>query len=461
MSDTGSPLRVAVVGAGPAGFYAAEHLLKQHEGASVDVFDRLPTPFGLVRAGVAPDHQKIKNVTRVYDRTADRPGFRFFGNVDYGTDITLSDLRRHYHAVVFTTGAQIDRRLGIPGEDLPRSHSATEFVAWYNGHPDFRELEFDLSQKAAVIVGVGNVAVDVARILCRTHEELAATDIADYALEALRESRIEDVYVLGRRGPSQAAFTNPEAKELGELEGADLLIRPDEADPDPVSAEEMEANPDRLVSRKVEMMREFAGRSPSGKPRRLHLRFLVSPTAILPAQDGGVGAVEIVHNEIYRNARGGLRPRATDRIDSIPAGLVFRSVGYLGVALPDVPFREDWGVIRNEGGRVTDENADPVPGLYTAGWIKRGPSGVIGTNKACAVETMDLLLADSASGRLPAPEAPSPDAAEATVRRASPGLFTFADWQKLDALETEAGERSGRPRVKFTTVSEMTAALGR
>ncbi|MBO6577190.1 MAG: FAD-dependent oxidoreductase [Rhodothermales bacterium] len=455
-----SPLRVAIVGAGPAGFYAAEHVLKNSEHASVDLFDRLPTPFGLVRAGVAPDHQKIKNVTRVYDRTAARHGFRFFGDVDYGSDVSLADLRRHYHAIVFTTGAQIDRRLGIPGEDLPRSHSATEFVAWYNGHPDFRDLQFDLNQKAAVIVGVGNVAVDVARILCRTHEELATTDIADYALEALRDSRIEDVYVLGRRGPSQAAFTNPEAKELGELEGADLLIKPEEAEPDPLSRAEMEANPDRQTDRKVEMIRDYAGRSPSGKPRRLHLRFLVSPTSIDAGEDGGVGAVRIVRNEIYRNERGTLRPRATSDTDVLEAGLVFRSVGYRGVALPDVPFRDDWGIIRNEDGRIQDESGAHVPGLYTAGWIKRGPSGVIGTNKACAVGTVDLLLADAEAGLLPNPESPSPEAAAAMVAARKPDFFDFAAWQRLDGLETQAGEASGRPRVKFTTREEMRAALG-
>ncbi|MFT4603616.1 MAG: ferredoxin--NADP+ reductase [Rhodothermales bacterium] len=458
---TSSPLRVAVIGAGPAGFYAAESVLKQNDTASVDVFDRLPTPFGLVRAGVAPDHQKIKNVTRVYGKTAARPGFRFFGGVDYGTDLTLDHLRKHYHAVIFTTGAQMDRRLGIEGEDLPRSHSATEFVAWYNGHPDFRDLKFDLTQRAAVIVGVGNVAVDVARILCRTHEELAATDIADYALEALRVSQIEDVYVLGRRGPTHAAFTNPEAKELGELEAADLIIHPAEAEPDPLSAKELADNPDRQSVRKLEMIQSFAGRETTGKPKRLHLRFLVSPTTIRPASDGGVGAVDIVTNEIYRTDRGGLRPRATDQTATLDAGLVFRSVGYRGVALPQLPFREDWAVIRNTDGRVTDDAGSPVPGLYTAGWIKRGPSGVIGTNKACSVETVNQVLADAEAGLLPEPADPSPEAALGMVASARQDFIDFAAWQRLDELEIAAGESSGRPRVKFTTVREMQEALGR
>lgn len=458
---TSSPLRVAVIGAGPAGFYAAEHVLKSDDTASVDVYDRLPTPFGLVRAGVAPDHQKIKNVTRVYGKTAARPGFRFFGGVDYGRDVSLDHLRKYYHAIIFATGAQIDRRLGIEGEDLPRSHSATEFVAWYNGHPDFCDLQFDLTQKAAVIVGVGNVAVDVARILCRTHGELAATDIADYALEALRVSQIQDVYVLGRRGPTQAAFTNPEAKELGEMEAADLIIDPAEATPDPISAKELADNPDRESVRKLEMIQSFAGRETTGKPKRLHLRFLVSPTIIRPAADGGVGAVDIVHNEIYRTDRGGLRPRPTDRTSTLDAGLVFRSVGYRGVALPDVPFREDWAVIRNVDGRVTDDDGQAVPGLYTAGWIKRGPSGVIGTNKACSVETVNQLLADAESGRLPEPHDPSRDGALGMVAAARPDFIDFEAWERLDQLEIAAGEASGRPRVKFTTVKEMQEALGR
>jgi ferredoxin/flavodoxin---NADP+ reductase len=460
MPNSVPPLRVAIIGAGPAGFYAAEHLLKRAQDASVDLFDRLPTPYGLVRAGVAPDHPKIKNVIRVYQKTAARPGFRFFGNLTYGTDISLADLRRHYHAIIFTTGAQIDRRLGIAGEDLPRSHSATEFVAWYNGHPDYRHLTFDLSQKAAVVVGVGNVAIDVARILCRTMDELAATDIADYALEALAASQVQDIHVLGRRGPSQAAFTNPEAKELGELVDADIVVKPDEAALDPVSLADLEEHPSRGTQRKVEMLHDFAQRTPEGKRKRLHLRFLVSPTAIEASADGGVGGVRIVRNEIYRDRGGRLRPRATDLYEELDAGLVFRSVGYRGVRLPDVPFRDDWAVIRNDEGRVVNEDHSIVPGLYTAGWIKRGPSGVIGTNKACAVGTVNRLLEDAESGSLIHPDSASPHAALRMARNASPDFFDFEDWKRLDALEIAAGEAVGRPRLKFTSVAAMRAALG-
>jgi ferredoxin--NADP+ reductase len=456
------PLRVAVVGAGPAGFFAAEHLFRQADlSVEVDVFDRLPTPFGLVRAGVAPDHQKIKSVTRVYEKTAANPGFRFFGNVTFGADVELGDLRSHYHAVIFATGAQMDRALGIPGEDLPRSHSATEFVAWYNGHPDYRDLEFDLSQRSVAVVGVGNVAVDVARILCKTAEELATTDIADYALDVLRESRIEDVYVLGRRGPAQAAFTTPEVKEMGELPGTDLIVLPEEALLDPLSEKALTESEERTLARKVELIQKFAASAPGGRPRRLHLRFLVSPVELTPAADGGVGGMRLVHNELQADAKGNLRPRPTERTEDLEVGLVFRSVGYRGVALPGVPFRDDRGVIPNECGRVVDDSGAPVPGLYVAGWIKRGPSGIIGTNKACSVETVSLLLEDLASDGLLTPEHPSAEAADKLVRSRQPVVFDFDDWRRLDELETERGVPGGRPRVKFTTVREMAEALGR
>ncbi|MDX1548768.1 MAG: FAD-dependent oxidoreductase [Rhodothermales bacterium] len=465
MPDAGTPsppLRVAIVGAGPAGFYAAGHLFKQERPVEVDLYDKLPTPHGLVRAGVAPDHQKIKSVTRVYDKIAAEDGFRFFGNVTYGKHLGLDDLRRHYHAVVFTTGAQVDRRLGIPGEDLGGSHSATDFVAWYNGHPDYRHLAFDLSAEHVVVVGVGNVAVDVARILCRTPEELAATDIADYALEALRASGVRTVTMLGRRGPAQAAFTNPEVKELGELEAADVYVPPDEATPDALSRAHLDAAPDRLVEKKLGILEDFATRAPSGKPKRLVIRFLVSPTEILDDGRGRVGGVRVVRNALYETDDGRLRPRATDRFEDLPAGLVFRSIGYRGVPLEGLPFDARWGVVPNTQGRVVDpETQQPVPGLYVAGWIKRGATGVIGTNKADAVETIDALLEDVAAGRHLAPPEPAAAASAAAVRRACPDYFSYADWQRIDALETEQGAAQGRPRVKYVCAEDMLAALGR
>ena len=466
MPDVGTPenpLRVAIVGAGPAGFYAAGHLFKQKDFAvEVDMFDKLPTPFGLVRSGVAPDHQKIKNVTRVYDKTAAMPGFRFFGNVEYGKHISLLDLKRHYHQVYFSTGAQVDRRLGIPGEDLERSYSATDFVAWYNGHPAYRHMEFDLSHEHMVVVGVGNVAVDVSRIFCRTIEELEKTDIADYALEALRRSRVKEIYMLGRRGPAQAAFTNPEAKELGEMIGADAYVLPAEAELDPLTQAVLEENSDRATRKKVAMIKDFSTNTRTSKPKRLTIRFLVSPVEIHDDGTGCVGGVRLVKNELYKTDDGRLRPRHTEQYEELEAGLVFRSVGYRGVALPGLPFHDSWGIIPNDNGRVMDPDTDqPVTGLYVGGWIKRGPTGVIGTNKPDALNTVTSMLEDVAAGHHFDPSEPAAAAAEATVRTHQADFFSYADWQRLDELETAKGEASGRPRVKFTGTAAMLAALDR
>jgi ferredoxin--NADP+ reductase len=331
---------VAIIGSGPAAFYAAEHLLGRDAlVVQVDMFERLPTPYGLVRFGVAPDHAKIKNVTRVYEKTAKRPGFRFFGNVEYGTHVSLADLRRHYHQVCFATGAQTDRRMNIPGEDLERSYTATEFVAWYNGHPDYRDREFDLSVERVGVVGIGNVAVDVARILCRTPDELRQTDIADYALEALSESRVKEVHVLGRRGPVQAAFTNAEVKELGEMEAADFVLRSDETALDPLSQEAVAQSDEPALQKKVELLQGFAAAAAAGKPKTLTLRFLVSPVALIGNAAGAVVGMKLVQNELYRSDDGSLRPKPTDRVEELPVEMVFRSVGYRGVPLPDVPGR--------------------------------------------------------------------------------------------------------------------------
>ncbi len=452
------PLRVAIVGAGPSGFYAAAHLLKNPH-VEVDLFDRLPTPYGLVRGGVAPDHQKIKSVVRQYDKIAQDARFRFFGNVELGRHLSVEDLRQYYHLICYTTGAQTDRALDIPGEHLAGSHSATEFVAWYNGHPDFRDLSFDLSRERVAVVGVGNVAVDVARILCRTPDELARTDIADYALEALRHSKVREVVMLGRRGPAQAAFTNPEVKELGEMEDADAFTLHDEVTLDPLSQADLAATPDRTIERKLEILQEMAAPRPHTRSKKLILRFLVSPTELLGEANGHVRAIRLEKNELFRDDRGGLRPRPTGQIEELPVGLVFRSVGYLGVPLPGVPFNARAGLINNTDGRVIDPaTGRPVTGEFVAGWIKRGPSGVIGTNKACAVDTVDRMMEDAARGEHLHPDHPSAAEAEAFVRSRQPDVFTYADWLKLDALETAAGEALGRPRLKFTRIDAMVAA---
>ena len=444
------PFRIAVVGAGPAGFYLAERLLARAD-VEVDLFDRLPAPYGLVRYGVAPDHEKIRNVTRVFDRTAANPRFRFFGNVEIGSHIPLADLRQWYDQVAFTTGAQTDRRMGIPGEDLPGSHTATEFVAWYNGHPDYHDRVFDLSAERVVVVGVGNVAVDVARILCRTPEELATTDIADHALAALRQSRVREVVMLGRRGPAQAAFTNAEVKELGELPAADVRLVPAEV--------ALDAEEDSATRKKIEILEGFARRPPAGKARLLTIRFLVSPVALSGDPAGRVRAVRVARNRLEAAPDGSLRAVPTGDQEDIPAGLVFRSVGYRGVAIAGLPFDERSGTVPNRSGRVVGPGTGaPLAGVYVAGWIKRGPSGVIGTNKPDAAETGDAMLADLAGGG-GGRAAPAAQVQE-RVRALQGECVDWADWLRLQAIEVERGRAQGRPRVKCVSVEEMRAALG-
>jgi ferredoxin--NADP+ reductase len=435
------PLRVAVVGSGPAGFYAADALLKADPPAEVDMLERLPTPWGLVRLGVAPDHENIKAVSRAFEKVAARPGFRFFGNVEVGRDVEHAELARFYDAVLYSVGAQADRRLGIPGEDLPGSWAATEFVAWYNGHPDFQHLQFDLDVERAVIVGNGNVAIDVARMLALTPEELAPTDTTDAAAEAIVASPLKEIVMLGRRGPAQASFTPPEVQELGELAGADVVVDPAELELDEASARALEEDRER-VRRNVDLLREFSTREPAGKPRTLRLRFLVSPVAILG--DERVEAVEIVRNRLEVDARGRIVAVPTDEHEVIPAGIVFRSVGYRGVELPDVPFDESRGVIPNEGGRVEH-------GLYCAGWIKRGPSGVIGTNKKDATETVALLLEDARAGKLSREDGELEDLLAAKGVEA----VVYEGWQAIDTHERDRGAPLGRPRVKLCTWDEL------
>ena len=433
-------LNVAVVGSGPAGFYTADALLKSDDPpVAVDLLDRLPTPWGLVRLGVAPDHENIKAVSRAFEKTAARPGFRFFGNVEVGSTVSHEELLSLYDAVVYTVGAQTDRRLGIPGEDLPGSWPATAFVAWYNGHPDFQELEFDLGCERVVVIGNGNVAIDCARMLALTAAELAPTDTVDDAADAIAASPVREILMLGRRGPVQAAFTPPELKELGELQGAEPVVDPRDLELDGVSRAELEADRER-AKRNFDLLEAYAARAPEGKPRQIVLRFLVSPVAILG--DERVEAVEIVRNELVEEG-GRIVARPTGRTETIPCGLVLRSVGYQGVALPGVPFDERRGVIPNTAGRV--EGAERT---YAAGWIKRGPSGVIGTNKKDATETVELLLADARDGKLARVD--STQTLEALLAAKGATYVEYAGWQAIDAAERAAGEPRGRPRVKLT-----------
>ncbi|MGI8559795.1 MAG: FAD-dependent oxidoreductase [Solirubrobacteraceae bacterium] len=445
--------RVAIVGSGPSGAYAAGHLLR-HSAPElhVDLFERLPTPWGLVRAGVAPDHPKIKSVTRVYERTAAHPRARYFGNVEFGKHLTRADLLGHYDAVIYAVGTPTDRPLAIPGEDLNGSHAAVDFVGWYNGHPDHGSWEFDLGVERAVVIGNGNVALDVARMLTLSHHELSLTDIADHALDALEHSRIREILVVGRRGPEQAAFTNPELLELGELEDADVVVDPDElavADrlPDPSAS--------TTAKRNLEVLRGYAARPLSGRRRKISLHFLQSPVELVG--DGRVEAITLERNELAAAPDGALRARGTGAESTISAGLVMRAIGYRGSALPDVPFDERSGLIPNSSGRVTG-----APGEYVVGWIKRGPSGVIGTNKKDAQETVDALLEDLAAGRLPVAREPLDDASlERLVHERQPNAVTYAEWVEIDEHERGLGEPTGRPRVKLTTIESMLGARRR
>jgi ferredoxin--NADP+ reductase len=451
-------LRVAIIGAGPSGFYAAGALLKDKNAAiTIDMIERLPAPHGLVRYGVAPDHQNIKAVSKVYDRTASDPRFRFFGNVNFGTDLTHGEVRDFYDAVIYAVGAQSDRRLNIPGEDLPNSMSATEFVAWYNGHPDYVDLDLDLSCKAAMVVGVGNVAMDVARILAKSVEELQDTDIADHALAALADSQIEDIYVVARRGPAQAKFTSAEIREFGHLEGADVLIDEHELHLDPASSASIEG--DTGAQKNLDYMRAYTEIGETGKPRRVHFRFLLSPVEILE-EDGKIVAVRCEKNRLRPTTSGYINSEGTGEYETIPCGLVLRSVGYRGVPLPGVPFHDSWGIIPNNVGRVIEAKSEQVvPGEYVVGWAKRGPTGVIGTNKPDAVESVNSLKDDVAQGRLTPASNPDPDAVVALLNERNVRFVTIDEWRKLSELETSAGEAQGRPRVKFISVDEMLAAL--
>jgi ferredoxin/flavodoxin---NADP+ reductase len=429
-----SALRVAVVGSGPAGFYAAGALLAADIPVEVDMVERLPTPWGLVRLGVAPDHPKIKSVSRAFERIAAHPGFRFLGNVEVGRDLSHDELLEHYDAVVYAVGAQTDRRMGIPGEDLPGSWAATEFVAWYNGHPDFQELEFDLSAERAVVIGNGNVALDVARMLALSAEELAPTDTTDAAIQAICGSGVREIVIVGRRGPAQAAFTTPELQELGELAGADVIVDAAELE----GAEPRDTN----AQRNLDVLRAFAVREPTEKPKRLVLRFFRSPVRLLGAER--VEAVELVRNTLDEN----LRAVPTDEHETLPAGIVFRSVGYRGVELPGVPFDSSTGTVPNDRGRVG-------PRVYVAGWIKRGPSGVIGTNKKDATETVELLLADLRDAPR---QARAPEEIERLLLGRGVRLVLYPGWTAIDEHERGAGEKLGRPRVKLCSWDELLAA---
>lgn len=449
------PLRIAIIGSGPAAFYAVADLLKQEELLlDVDMFERLPTPYGLVRGGVAPDHQKIKNVIKIYERTALHPRFRFFGNVTLGEDISREELLQHFDCIIYAVGSQSDRQMGIAGEDLGGSFSATEFVGWYNGHPDYTALHFDLSVEKVAVIGMGNVAVDVARILAKTTAELARTDIADYALEALQESKVQEIYMIARRGPVQAAFTPPEARELLELAETVPLVDPETLKLDSTSQQELETTKHKDTVRNFELMKKMAQNTGNEKSHKLHIMFLYSPVEVY-GSDGRVCGIKLVKNQLVEDG-GRLKAIATNEFKELSVGLVFRSIGYKGVALPGVPFDDGSGTIPNREGRVVDPETDTImPRDYVVGWAKRGPSGVIGTNKPDAIETTQNLLSDYEGQTAPISDAFQPEAVEAWLRSKNIEFVTFAGWKILDQVEMEAGAKKGKPREKITQIDEM------
>jgi ferredoxin--NADP+ reductase len=444
-------LRVAIIGSGPAGIYAVEALTRDGL-ASVDVLDRLPCPFGLVRYGVAPDHPKIRSISAALSNVLEQQGARFFGNVEVGSDIGLDELQTYYDAVVIASGAAVDRRLGIPGEDLPGSRSATDFVAWYNGHPDAPLDAFALAADSVAVIGMGNVAVDVVRILAKTADDLRATDMADHVLDALELNAAKDIHMVGRRGPAQAKFTTRELRELGEIANADVVVRESELQLDPVSEQLLATSP--AVRRNLEVLRGWASRPLTGRPRRVHLRFWQRPAAILAGPHGNVAGLQIEETspDPAGNAIG------TGRLSTIDAQLVLRSVGYRGLPIPGLPFDEVTGTVPNDAGRVVRDGL-PVRGLYVAGWSKRGPTGVIGTNKHDARETVASILEDAPL----LPRAPHRDP-EDIVRLFAERDVAAVDWEgwrAIERAESSLGLQRGNDRVRITErAALLRAALG-
>ncbi|BBX71270.1 FAD-dependent oxidoreductase [Mycolicibacterium psychrotolerans] len=450
------PYHVAIVGSGPSGFFAAASLLKAagsgddpaQRDIRVDMLEMLPTPWGLVRSGVAPDHPKIKSISAQFDKTAADPRFRFFGNIVVGDHVQPAELAQRYDAVIYANGAQSDRPLGIPGEDLPGSVAAVDFVGWYNAHPHFEAMTPDISSGRAVVVGNGNVAIDVARILVSDPDVLAATDIADHALDLLHDRGVEEVLVIGRRGPLQAPFTTLELRELGDLEAlGDVDVVIDPADFADITDEDLEAA-GKTVRNNIKVLRGYAELEPRGAKRRIVFRFRTSPIEI--KGDGKVESIVLGRNVLVRGADGRVSARDTGEREEVSAQLVVRAVGYRGLPMPGLPFDERSGTIPHTGGKVQDSH-----NAYVVGWIKRGPTGVIGSNKSDSQETVNTLLADL---RAAEPTDLGPDRAEQVERwllERQPKLVTNDHWKLIDAHERTAGEGSGRPRVKVTSVEEL------
>jgi ferredoxin--NADP+ reductase len=447
------PLRVAIVGSGPSGFYAAESLFKFDCKVKVDMFDRLPAPFGLVRYGVAPDHPKIKNVIKVYEKVAERPEFSFIGNVNVGETISIQEMKRFYDAIIIATGAETDRKLGIEGEDLIGSYASTQFVGWYNGHPDFQDLTFDFSTEVAVVIGQGNVAMDVCRILLKTADELKNTDITQHALDALATSKIKEVHCFGRRGPVQAAFTPIEIREFGELADCYTVISPKHFDLNEASKKELEDPANSVRKKNYEILLELGKMSPEGKKKKFVLHFCNSPIEI--RGKGRVQKVVFEKNNLIGEPNQ-QKVRGTGVTNTFDCGLVFRSIGYLGVPIKGLPFHSSSGTITNQRGRIMDSE-QIYTGLYVTGWIKRGATGIIGTNKMDSDETVHSLHEDLSL--LNACPEPSTEAVLAFLKTKEIRPVSFTDWKKIDAAEIERGKPLGKPREKFVRTSGMLSVL--
>ena len=448
-------MRVAIIGSGPAGFYAAEALLRRTDTVvHVDMFDRLPTPFGLVRGGVAPDHQSIKAVTRVYEKTAARPTFRFLGNVCLGQDITVEDLCQHYHQIVYAVGNEDDRRLGIPCEGIARCTPVAVFIGWYNGHPDYRQAKIDLSVSRVAVVGNGNTAIDAARILLHTPAELEKTDIAEHALEALRHSQVREVYVLGRRGPEQASFTPPELKEFGEMEDVDPIVAPEE-----LAGCVIPETANTQQEKNLKILQSYAARQHGGKAKKLHLRFLVSPTEIIADADGKVAGLVLEKNRLEVQPDGTVSARGTGATEVLEAGMVLTAIGFAAKRIAGVPYDEKARVIANEDGRVVDPvSRSVIANEYVVGWARTGPQGLIGPHKTASAHVVEHMIADGAG--LEARELPERETIDSLLRQRGVQIVSFSDWKRLDEVEVARGERRGAPRDKIVDVGAMLAVLG-
>ncbi|GAT16087.1 NADPH:adrenodoxin oxidoreductase fprA [Mycolicibacterium thermoresistibile] len=446
-------MQVAIVGSGPSGFFAAASLLKSADSAEgrdvrVDMLEMLPTPWGLVRSGVAPDHPKIKSISAQFEKVAADPRFRFFGNITVGDHVRPDELAERYDAVIYAIGTQADRALNIPGEELPGSVAAVDFVGWYNAHPHFENIDPDLSGGRAVVIGNGNVALDVARILVTDPEALAKTDIADHALEALRSRGIEEVVIVGRRGPLQATFTTLELRELGALEGlADVDVVVDPADFADITDEDLEAA-GKTVKQNVKVLRGYAEQGVRGAPRRIVFRFRTSPIEI--RGDGRVQSIVLGRNELVSDATGRIVAKDTGAREELPAQLVVRAIGYRGLPTPGLPFDERSGTIPHTDGRIEGSRNE-----YVVGWIKRGPSGVIGSNKKDSQDTVDTLLADLRDAELADFGPDHHDELAAWLSSRQPKLVTADHWNVIDEHERGAGQQCGRPRVKLASVAEL------